>query len=135
MRRLSILLAFVCLAALPALAQKITGAISGTVTDATGAAVPNATVTVTNTATNKVYTVTTDSQGGYTIPELPESSYTVDVKAPNFKESVTKNVVVHVATTTSVNPTLELGSVSESVTVQANAIQVQTDSASLGEVV
>jgi hypothetical protein len=140
MRRSRALLALVCLAAAiffwhPAFAQKITGAISGTVTDTTGAAVPGATVTITNTATNKVYTVTTDSQGGYTVPELPESTYTVDVKAPNFKESVTKNVVVHVATTTNVNAQLELGSVSESVTVQANAIQVQTDSASLGEIV
>jgi hypothetical protein len=139
MRRSRSLLVLACLTAIflwrPALAQKITGAISGTVTDSSGAAVPNATVTITNTATSKVYTVTTDSQGGYTVPELPESTYTVDVKAPNFKESVTKNVVVHVATTTNVNPQLELGSVSESITVQANAIQVQTDSASLGEVV
>lgn len=119
----------------PAHAQKITGTITGTVTDNTGAAVPNATVTVTNTATGKVYTVITDGQGSYTVPELAESSYTVDIKATNFKESVTNNTVVHVATTTNVNASLELGNVSETVTVQANAIQVQTDSAALGAIV
>src|ERR1700748_829503 len=81
----------------PVHAQKITGTITGTVTDNSGAAVPNATVTVTNTATGKVYTVITDGQGSYTVPELAESSYTVDIKAANFKESVTNNAVVHVA--------------------------------------
>ena len=140
MKRSGILLVLIGFAAAlllwnPAYAQKITGAISGTVTDTSGAAVPSAPVIVTNTATGKVYTVDTDTQGSYTVAELPESTYQVDVKAPNFKESVTKNVVVHVATTTNVNAQLELGSVSESVTVQANAIQVQTDSAALGEIV
>ncbi len=119
----------------PAQAQKITGTITGTVTDTSSAAVPGATVTVTNTATNKVHTVTTDSQGGYTVAELPESTYQINVKAANFKEFVTKGAVVHVATTTTVDAQLQLGSVSESVTVQANAIQVQTDSAALGAVV
>ena len=140
MKRSGILLVLIGFAAAlllwnPAYAQKITGTISGTVTDTSGAAVPNAPVIVTNTATGKVYTVDTDTQGSYTLADLPESTYQVDVKAPNFKESVTKNVVVHVATTTNVNAQLELGSVSESVTVQANAIQVQTDSAALGEIV
>lgn len=119
----------------PAQAQKITGAITGTVTDSTGAAVPGATVTITNTATSKVYTVTTDAQGGYTVAELPESTYLVEVKANGFQDFITKGAVVHVATTTNVNAQLKLGSVSQSVTVEANAIQVQTDSAALGAVV
>ena len=53
----------------PAHAQKITGTITGTVTDTSGAAVPDAPVTVTDTATGKVYTVNTDSQSGFTVPE------------------------------------------------------------------
>jgi len=140
MRRQHIYLALIALATVfllwhPAFAQRITGSIAGTVTDTSGAAVPSATVTVTNTATNKIYTATTDSQGGYTFADLPESTYQVEVKAANFKEFVTKGAVVHVATTTTVDAQLQLGSVSESVTVQANAIQVQTDSAALGQVV
>ena len=94
---------------LPASAQKITGSISGTVTDTSGASVPNAAVNITNTATGKTYTVNTDSQGGYTVPELPESTYDVTVKAANFKEFVTKGAVVHVATTTTVDAQLQLG--------------------------
>ena len=140
MRRSRVFLVLIALAALflswhPAQAQKITGTISGTVTDAIGAAVSGATVTVTNTATNKIQTVTTDAQGGYTVAELPESSYTVEVKAPGFENFITKGAVVHVATTTNVNAQMQLGSISQSVTVQANAIQVQTDSAALGAVV
>src|SRR5580698_673045 len=140
MRRSRVLLVLIAIAAVfftwhPAQAQKITGAITGTVTDSSGAAVPNATVTVTNTATNKIYTVTTDAQGGYTVAELPESTYQVEIKATGFENSITKGAVVHVATTTNVNASLELGNVSQSVTVQANAIQVQTDSAALGAIV
>ncbi|MGC1293790.1 MAG: hypothetical protein WA869_02005, partial [Alloacidobacterium sp.] len=73
--------------------------------------------------------------GGYTVAELPESTYQVEVKATGFQDSITKGAVVHVATTTNVNALIQLGSVSQSVTVQANAIQVQTDSAALGAVV
>ena len=140
MRRSRVLLVLVAVAAAlllwsQAYAQKITGAITGTVTDVSGAAVPGATVTVTNTATNKTYEVTTDSQGGYTVTELPESTYKVEVKATGFQNFITQGAVVHVATTTNVNAQLKLGSVSESVTVQANAIQVQTDTAALGSVV
>ncbi|HEY1580688.1 MAG TPA: carboxypeptidase regulatory-like domain-containing protein [Terracidiphilus sp.] len=140
MRRSRVLLTLVVIAvalllSYPAHAQKITGTISGAVTDVGGAAVSGAAVTVTNTATSRVYTVTSDAQGGYTVSDLPESTYRVEVKATGFQNSITQGVVVHVSTTTNVNAQLKLGSVSESVTVQANAIQVQTDTASLGTVV
>ncbi|QNI30670.1 carboxypeptidase regulatory-like domain-containing protein [Alloacidobacterium dinghuense] len=140
MRRSRVFLVLIALAAAllswhPAHAQKITGTITGTVTDSSGAAVSGATVTITNTATNKVQAVTTDPQGGYTVAELPESTYTVEIKATGFQDYITKGAVVHVATTTNVNAQMQLGSVSQSVTVQANAIQVQTDSAALGAVV
>jgi hypothetical protein len=140
MRRSRVLLVLTTIAAAfllwhPTYAQKITGSISGTVTDASSAAVPGATVTVTNTATNKVYTVTTDAQGGYTVAELPESTYQVEVKATGFQDYVAKGAVVHVATTTNINAQLQLGGVSQTITVQANAIQVQTDTAALGAVV
>lgn len=92
MRRSRVFLVLFALAAAllswhPAQAQKITGTITGTVTDSSGAAVSGATVTITNTATNKVQTATTDAQGGYTFAELPESTYTVEIKATQLQRS------------------------------------------------
>ena len=116
-------------------AQKLTGTISGTVTDASGAAVPGAVVTVTNTATSQTFNATTDSHGNYTLAELPDSVYDVKISATNFKEFRAQRAIVHVATTTTVDAQLQLGSVTETITVQANALQVQTDSAALGATV
>lgn len=75
-------------------AQKLTGTISGSVTDSSGAAVPGASVVVTNTATSKTYKATADTQGNYTITELPDSTYNVKVTAANFKEFNATNAVV-----------------------------------------
>ena len=113
-------------------AQKLTGTISGTVTDATGAAVAGATITVTDTATARTFPATSDAQGNYTVAELPDSIYDVSISASNFAKFSLKGAIVHVATTTTVNAQLQVGNVSETVEVQANALQVQTDNASLG---
>ncbi|HEY6936911.1 MAG TPA: TonB-dependent receptor, partial [Terriglobales bacterium] len=120
---------------LPLHAQKITGTISGVVSDPTGAVVANATVTITNVATGLARTATSSEIGEFTAPDLPNGTYRIVVQAPNFMESVVEKVEVHVASTALVNVQLKLGSASEQVTVEANAIQVQTDSAQLGEVV
>jgi hypothetical protein len=77
----------------------------------------------------------TNTSGDYRFEALPQGTYQVNVKAPNFKESVTNAVEVHAATTTSVDVKLQLGKATEHVDVEANAIQVQTDNASLGETV
>ncbi|HEY7095495.1 MAG TPA: TonB-dependent receptor [Terriglobales bacterium] len=119
----------------PLLAQKITGTISGVVTDPTGAVVPQATVTVTNIDTALTRTVTTNEMGEYVAADLPNGNYRITVKQTNFKESVTSNVELHVASTALVNVQLQMGNTTEQVTVEANAIQVQSDSAQLGEVV
>ena len=128
----ALILAFI---ATPLLAQKITGTISGVVSDPEGAVVPQATVTITNTETGLVRTVTSNEMGEYIAPDLPNGTYSIHVTQANFKESMVNNVEVHVASTALVNIQLQLGSTSEKVTVEANAIQVQTDSAQLGEVV
>ena len=86
-----------------AYAQKLTGTISGTVTDASGAAVPGALVTVTNTATSQTFNATTDTHGNYTVAELPDSVYDVKISATNFKEFRAQRAIVHVATTTTVD--------------------------------
>jgi len=123
------------LAAVPVMAQKTSGGIRGFVTDPTGAVLPNIPVVITNTATGLERTVTTNTQGEYSAPELAVGTYTVTVKAPNFKESVSSNVDIHTATVVALNIRLQVGSASEQVTVEANAVQVQTDSAALGTVV
>ncbi|HET7207387.1 MAG TPA: TonB-dependent receptor, partial [Terriglobales bacterium] len=119
----------------PVYAQKITGTISGVVTDPSGAVVPGATVEITNTGTGLVRNAVTNDMGEYTAPDLPNGVYRIVVKQASYKESVTSNVELHVASTALVNVQLQLGSTTEQVTVEANAITVQTDSAQLGEVV
>jgi len=125
----------VALLATPLSAQKITGTISGMVTDPTGAVVSQATVIITNVETGLVRTVTTNEMGEYVAPDLPNGNYQVTVKQANFKEAVIHNVEVHVASTALVNVQMQMGNTSEQITVEANVIQVQTDSAQLGEVV
>jgi len=119
----------------PLHAQKITGTISGVVSDPTGAVVPQATVTITNIDTGLIRTVTSNDMGEYVAPDLPNGNYRILVKQANFKEAVVNNVEVHVASTALVNVQLQMGNTSEQVTVEANVIQVQIDSAQLGEVV
>jgi hypothetical protein len=133
--RVFLILVAVTLIATPLFAQKITGTISGVVSDPTGAVVPQATVTITNTETGLVRTVTTNEIGEYTAPDLPNGNYRIIVKQASFKETVTSNVELHVASTALVNIQLQMGNTSEQVMVEANAIQVQIDSAQLGEVV
>ncbi len=116
-------------------AQVYNGAIVGTVTDSSGAAIPDVKVTVTNTATNNKYTATTSGSGGYSVPQLPSGSYTVQAEAQNFKQAVINNVEVHVSTNAEVNVVMQVGTVSEKVMVQADSIQVQTTSATVGEVI
>ena len=82
------------LSAAAAHAQLTTSDILGTVTDATGAVVPNAKVTVRNLDTNDVRTVMTDSSGNYIAPLLSPGHYTIRVEAPGFKASTTENLAV-----------------------------------------
>src|SRR6516162_7594003 len=128
-------LCLVALLSAPLFAQKTTGNLRGVVTDPSGAVVANVPVVVTNVSTGQERTVTTNTQGEYTAPELIAGVYKVTVKAPNFKEAVSNNVEVHTSSTEVLNVQLQVGSTSEQVTVAASEIQVQTDNAGLGEVV
>ncbi len=119
----------------PVYAQQTTGSIGGTVTDTSGAAVPNAPVSITNPSTGLVRNVTTNGQGEYNVSELPIGIYKVQITASGFQSYVVNNVEVKVATATTASAQLQIGGASQTVTVQENNIQVQTDSATLGEVV
>ncbi|HKT23373.1 MAG TPA: carboxypeptidase regulatory-like domain-containing protein [Terriglobales bacterium] len=116
-------------------AQKTSGTITGTVTDPTGAAIVGASVTSTNAGTGATRQATTDAQGNYTFPDLDPGVYTISIKNAGFKEYKANNVVLNVASTRRADAKLTPGGTMEVVNVEANAVQVQTDSASLGEVV
>lgn len=117
------------------LAQKTTGDIKGTVTDPQGAVVSGAKVVVRSTSTNAERIATTNADGEYFLSNLPSGSYEVKVSNTGFKEAVLTGVDVHVASVATVNVAMQIGSPTEVITVEANAVQVQTGSAAVGEVV
>ena len=113
----------------PALsAQSFFGSVVGTVTDATSAVVPGATVTITDVATAEKHTAQSDKAGDYQFVNLVPAVYKVEVDEPNFKRSVHDKIVVDVNTTVRVNVALQVGAISETVEVSTAGIQLQTDS-------
>ena len=95
--RVRIILAFFVLAATSLMAQTFRGTILGTVTDPSGAVVPGAKVAVRNVNTGQERTTQTSADGSYSVPELPIGTYTVTVTQSGFQTSVTRDVVVDVA--------------------------------------
>ena len=107
------------------------GSIGGSVNDANGAIVPNATVVIRGEGGQEL-TVVTNSSGVYRVPSLGTGTYTVTVTAANFKRLVVENVKVDVGTPATVNATLETGEVSETVVVTGGGEVLQTQTASVG---
>ncbi len=107
-------------------AQVLYGSVLGTVTDQTGGVVPNATVIITNVETGQAREGTTDDAGYYSILDILEGRYDLTVKATGFRPYTEKNVRVSINTVTRVNVSLQLGQVTESVTVEASAAVLQT---------
>ena len=116
-------------------AQNVTSSISGTVTDATGAVLPNAKITIHNDATGQEQTATSDGRGAYTVTNLQPGSYTVSAAAHGFSGQTEKNTQVDANIGRQMNFALKLGSASTNVTVQANANALQTESATVGQLV
>jgi hypothetical protein len=135
--RLAIFSLFTCfflsMFATQAIAQEAT--IVGTVTDPTGAAVPNVKVTLTNTDTGISTTVTTSSDGQYAAPDVHIGHYTVRAEASGFKVGEQKGIRLQVADRYRVDFKLQVGNVQETVTVEANAVAVQTDTGEVSSVV
>jgi hypothetical protein len=114
------------------LAQELQATLNGTVTDSSGAVIPGATVTITQNGVNgAARTVVTSDRGSYTATNLPAGNYTVTVTASGFQTFAAKNVTLFVAQTRSVNAKLQLGSVTQTVTVQQNAVSVDTTTSAL----
>jgi hypothetical protein len=113
----------------PATAQEITGSIVGTVTDAKGGVVAGASITITNTDRQVVVRrLKTDDHGMYAAPLLPIGHYSVTVEAAGLRKVTESGVVLNVNDKLAVNFALEVGSVSETVNVEADALHVDTQS-------
>src|SRR5882762_954599 len=135
MRRLRMVRRVWGLLVLPLAAQKFTGTIRGVVSDNSGAVLSNADVSVANNATGDVRNVKTNTSGEYVVVELNPGTYTVTVKQPGFKEFISKGVVLNVSSITVINAQLEIGKVTEQVTVEASSVQVETATGAVGNVV
>src|SRR5436309_15361814 len=118
-----------------AFAQHTTATVTGTVTDATGALVPGVTITVTNLATNGVRETKSDETGSYTLPFLPAGEYSVTAVAPGFQTQKIDRVTLQVQQTARVALQLRVGDVAETVNVEAFAVALQTDNATVGTVI
>src|SRR5262245_43382683 len=108
-------------------AQVLYGSVVGTVTDPTGSLISKANVTVTNTATGLARTAPADEAGYYSVQNLPQGTYDLSVSAAGFKPLTQKSVNVLINTVTRVDVNLQVGGVTESVTVDASAALLQTN--------
>jgi Carboxypeptidase regulatory-like domain/TonB-dependent Receptor Plug Domain len=112
-------------------AQDVKGDIRGTVTDEQGSAVAGAEVTVTEPATGAVRTTNSGSDGVYNFPDLQPGSYSIRASHSGFKATDTVGVLLHASDSLVFNIALKVGSISEQVTVEASAIQVETTNGEL----
>jgi Carboxypeptidase regulatory-like domain len=110
-------------------AQGDRGVITGTVTDASRAVVPGATITVIQKGTNTSFKSTTSAAGDFTVPSLPVGSYQVRTEKSSFKTNVTENVVVVAGDTVRMDVTLQVGQTQQTVEVAATTQLVQTENA------
>src|SRR5262249_36267664 len=115
--------------------QTATGQIIGTVTDPSGAVIGAASIAVTNTNTNTRLETTTDSRGTYQVPNLPIGSYTVGVKKQGFATTVTTPTDLQINQTLRIDVGLTVNAASQTVTVEAQAAQVETVNPTIGATV
>src|SRR5262252_2594108 len=113
----------------------VTASISGTVTDASGAAVAGATVTATNVDTGVATTQTTNAQGYYSFQSLPLGKYAIEVQQTGFKTTRRTDITLEVNDARVIDVTLQVGQVTEKVEVSMNALHVETSNTQMGEVI
>jgi hypothetical protein len=116
-------------------AQSFKATVVGKVSDANGAVIPGAAITVTEKGTGRMHTAKSNDEGSFTISQLPPGEYEVRVEATNFKRSVQSDLVLETDQTQRLNITLEAGSVNESVNIVAAAPVINTETSDKGEVI
>ncbi|MDX2179354.1 MAG: TonB-dependent receptor [Bryobacteraceae bacterium] len=120
--------------AIPAFAQQ-TATLSGTVTDPTGAAVARSSLRLVNTDTGETYAAVSSDTGDFTMPLVKPGSYELVVESPGFKQYRQRGITLETGIPARIDPRLEVGGTTESVTVDASVPQLRTESASVGNVV
>lgn len=119
----------------PLWAQVDTGTISGIVLDRQGAAMPGAAIVVTNLDTNATLETVTNERGLYTVPQLKIGSYSVAASLPGFKTEVRTGITLQVQQVARVDFTLQVGEITDRVTVTAEAPLLETETSSVGQVI
>ncbi|HVZ17819.1 MAG TPA: carboxypeptidase-like regulatory domain-containing protein, partial [Terriglobales bacterium] len=132
MKKILVLCVFL-LAAVSAFGQAVSQ-ISGAAKDQTGAVVPGVDITVTQTDTGLKRTTATDASGNYVLPNLPLGPYILEATKMGFKTYVQNGIVLQVGAAPEIAVTMGVGEVSESVHVEANAVEVETRSVGVGSV-
>lgn len=128
-------LAVISLVATRATAQNTSSSLSGTIVDSSGAVLPGATISVRNDATGQILSARSDQRGAYTVTNIQPGSYTVSAEAQGFEAETQSKVAVDPNIGRQVNFALKPGSSTTTVTVEANANALQTESAVVGQLV
>ena len=134
-RNCTLLLAALFVAVPPGYSQNVTGSITGVVTDASGGLVPNAKATARNIGTSAVFTAQSGSDGAYWLRNLPVGAYNVSVEAGGFQKFEAKDIRLQVNEVARVDVRMSVGAITETVTVQANTVTVDTTTSTLKAVV
>jgi hypothetical protein len=116
-------------------AQEVRGTITGLVSDPTGAAITDATITVTNPARNVAVSAKSNATGNYVTPNLAPGQYVMTVEAAGFKKFVRENIVLQAMGAVRIDISLELGAITDSVTVSSSVSVLETESASRSQVI
>jgi hypothetical protein len=131
----AVLMLVLLLVAVPAYAQVGSASLTGKVADSSGAIVAGASVIATNVATNVDYPATTNDDGIYSLPDLLPGTYRITVQKEGFQRIVKPDVVFHVADSVSIDFAIQVGAVTQTVTVEGGAPLVNTTSSTLGGLV
>src|SRR6202012_5687459 len=118
-----------------AYAQFDVGSLVGTIRDQSGAAVPNASITVTNAAANIQSSATSNNNGDYEVPSLRAGVYTISAKAPNYAEAVAENITISVGNRQRIDLELKVGQAQTSVEVSDVTLELETDSSQRGQTI
>src|SRR5438105_4307142 len=116
------------------LAQGGTAQISGTVSDASGAVLPGAEITATQTGTGVTRNAVSNETGSFVLPNLAIGPYKLEATLPGFRTFVQTGIVLQVNSSVVINPALQVGQLTEAIEVQANAVMVETKATGIGQV-
>ncbi len=134
-RKLLSMWLFVCWCGCVALAQQETATLTGEITDASGAVVPGASLTITNAATGVAFKGEANGQGLYTVPSLKPGPYSITVEKPGFKKFVRNGLVLQVAQVARINISLQVGELTNTVEITEATALLETETSSRGSVI